>query len=156
METEIIKIHPGEGPVSEEDEEKLRAAGAILQRGGLVAFPTETVYGLGGDALNPSSSQKIYAAKGRPSDNPLIVHIYRFEDIYKITKEVPEEARKIADALWPGYGSNPYALASGGTEADQIQRRIYCGTKCQYFRQAQSHSGKIRRRRYDGSDRCHH
>ena len=57
METEIIKIHPGEGPVSEEDEEKLRAAGAILQRGGLVAFPTETVYGLGGDALNPSSSQ---------------------------------------------------------------------------------------------------
>lgn len=47
METEIIKIHPGEGPVSEEDEEKLRAAGAILQRGGLVAFPTETVYGLG-------------------------------------------------------------------------------------------------------------
>ena len=102
METEIIKIHSGEGPVSEEDEEKLRAAGAILQRGGLVAFPTETVYGLGGDALNPSSSQKIYAAKGRPSDNPLIVHIYRFEDIHKITKEVPEEARKIADAFWPG------------------------------------------------------
>ena len=102
METEIIKIRPGEGPVSEEDEEKLRAAGAILQQGGLVAFPTETVYGLGGDALNPSSSQKIYAAKGRPSDNPLIVHIYRFEDIYKITKEVPEEARKIADAFWPG------------------------------------------------------
>lgn len=89
METEIIKIRPGDGPVSEEDEEKLRAAGAILQQGGLVAFPTETVYGLGGDALNPSSSQKIYAAKGRPSDNPLIVHIYRFEDIYKITKEVP-------------------------------------------------------------------
>mgnify|MGYP000166126107 FL=1 len=99
METEIIKIRPGDGPVSEEDEEKLRAAGAILQQGGLVAFPTETVYGLGGDALNPSSSQKIYAAKGRPSDNPLIVHIYRFEDIYKITKEVPEEARKIADAF---------------------------------------------------------
>ena len=77
METEIIKIRPGDGPVSEEDEEKLRAAGAILQQGGLVAFPTETVYGLGGDALNPSSSQKIYAAKGRPSDNPLIVHIYK-------------------------------------------------------------------------------
>lgn len=177
METEIIKIRPGEGPVSEEDEEKLRAAGAILQQGGLVAFPTETVYGLGGDALNPSSSQKIYAAKGRPSDNPLIVHIYRFEDIYKITKEVPEEARKIADAFWPGpltmilpksdavpYETTggldtvaiPYALASGGTEADQIQRGIYCGAQCQYFRQAQSHSGKICRRRYDGADRCHH
>ena len=102
METEIIKIHPGEGPVSEEDDRKLRAAGEILTRGGLVAFPTETVYGLGGDALNPASSQKIYAAKGRPSDNPLIVHIYRFEDIEKITGEVPEAARKIADAFWPG------------------------------------------------------
>lgn len=102
MDTEIIKIHPGEGPVSEEDDRKLQAAGEILKRGGLVAFPTETVYGLGGDALNPTSSQKIYAAKGRPSDNPLIVHIYRFEDIEKITSKVPEEAKKIADAFWPG------------------------------------------------------
>lgn len=102
METEIIKIHPGEGSVSEEDDRKLRAAGEILKRGGLVAFPTETVYGLGGDALNPTSSEKIYAAKGRPSDNPLIVHIHRFEDMEKITREVPEEARKIADAFWPG------------------------------------------------------
>ena len=67
-----------------------------------MAFPTETVYGLGGDALNPTSSKRIYAAKGRPSDNPLIVHIYRFEDIYKITGDVPEEARRIADAFWPG------------------------------------------------------
>lgn len=102
MDTEIIKIHPGEGSVSEEDDRKLQAAGEILKRGGLVAFPTETVYGLGGDALNPTSSQKIYAAKGRPSDNPLIVHIYRFEDIEKITSKVPEEAKKIADAFWPG------------------------------------------------------
>ena len=84
------------------NEEAIRQAGQIIRDGGLVAFPTETVYGLGGDALNPDSSRKIYAAKGRPSDNPLIVHIYRFEDIYKITKEVPEEARKIADAFWPG------------------------------------------------------
>lgn len=101
METEIIKIRPGEGPVSEEDEEKLRAAGAILQQGGLVAFLPRPCTA-GGRCTEPSSSQKIYAAKGRPSDNPLIVHIYRFEDIYKITKEVPEEARKIADAFWPG------------------------------------------------------
>ena len=102
MNTEIIKIQPGDGPVSEEDDAKLKAAGEILRRGGLVAFPTETVYGLGGDALNPTSSKRIYAAKGRPSDNPLIVHIYRFEDIYKITGDVPEEARRIADAFWPG------------------------------------------------------
>ena len=102
MNTEIINIQPGDGPVSEEDDAKLKAAGEILRRGGLVAFPTETVYGLGGDALNPTSSKRIYAAKGRPSDNPLIVHIYRFEDIYKITGVEPEEARRIADAFWPG------------------------------------------------------
>ena len=59
----------------------IERAGQIIKNGGLVAFPTETVYGLGGDALNPASSKKIYAAKGRPSDNPLIVHVCRFEDI---------------------------------------------------------------------------
>ena len=57
------------------DMEAIRRGGDILKQGGLVAFPTETVYGLGGDALNPQASMKIYAAKGRPSDNPLIVHI---------------------------------------------------------------------------------
>lgn len=91
-----------------DDKECLREAGRILQDGGLVAFPTETVYGLGGDALNPSSSKKIYEAKGRPSDNPLIVHICRWEDIYKIVSDAPahkemlERAKKLADAFWPG------------------------------------------------------
>ena len=61
------------------DESLIKEAGEIIKKGGLVAFPTETVYGLGGDALNPESSKKIYAAKGRPSDNPLIVHIYRLD-----------------------------------------------------------------------------
>lgn len=77
-------------------------AGQILKDGGLVAFPTETVYGLGGDALNPESSKKIYAAKGRPSDNPLIVHVCRLEDIPPIVEDVPEEAEKLARAFWPG------------------------------------------------------
>ncbi|MCR5557529.1 MAG: threonylcarbamoyl-AMP synthase [Butyrivibrio sp.] len=80
----------------------LEKAGNIIKEGGLVAFPTETVYGLGGDALNPDSSKKIYAAKGRPSDNPLIVHVCRFEDVEKIVSEVPEAARKLAEAFWPG------------------------------------------------------
>jgi L-threonylcarbamoyladenylate synthase len=66
------------------DEEALKEAGHIIKAGGLVAFPTETVYGLGGDALNPASSEKIYAAKGRPSDNPLIVHICDIKAIEKI------------------------------------------------------------------------
>ncbi|MBE5883755.1 MAG: threonylcarbamoyl-AMP synthase [Lachnospiraceae bacterium] len=101
MDTEIIKIADS-GDLSEADDAKLRAAGEIVRQGGLVAFPTETVYGLGGDALNKESSHKIYAAKGRPSDNPLIVHICEFEDIYPIVREVPEDAKRIAQAFWPG------------------------------------------------------
>ena len=84
------------------DMEAIRRGGDILKQGGLVAFPTETVYGLGGDALNPQASMKIYAAKGRPSDNPLIVHISKFEDLVSIAREVPPQAKKLADAFWPG------------------------------------------------------
>lgn len=84
------------------NEEALREAGEILRRGGLVAFPTETVYGLGGNALDPEASRKIYAAKGRPSDNPLIVHIADIGALDRIAADVPEKARKMADAFWPG------------------------------------------------------
>ncbi len=84
------------------DPEQIRLAGTILRRGGLVAFPTETVYGLGGDAFNPESSRKIYAAKGRPSDNPLIVHICRLEDMKRVAVRIPEQAWKLAEAFWPG------------------------------------------------------
>lgn len=77
-------------------------AGEIIKTGGLVAFPTETVYGLGGDGLNKESSKKIYAAKGRPSDNPLIIHIAELSDLYKIAKNVPENALKLAQTFWPG------------------------------------------------------
>ena len=102
METKVIVCR------EEEDKDCLKEAGAILKGGGLVAFPTETVYGLGGDALNPASSKKIYEAKGRPSDNPLIVHIYRFEDIYKIVSDKEEHREMLANAetlakvFWPG------------------------------------------------------
>ena len=73
-----------------------------MKKGGLVAFPTETVYGLGGNALDPKASMKIYAAKGRPSDNPLIVHIADIKDLAKITTEIPEGARILAEKYWPG------------------------------------------------------
>lgn len=82
--------------------EKIQAAAAIIRQGGLVAFPTETVYGLGADALNAAASEKIYAAKGRPSDNPLIVHIAAFADMEKIAKKLPSQARLLSDAFWPG------------------------------------------------------
>ncbi len=80
----------------------MERAGEILKNGGLVAFPTETVYGLGANALDETASAKIYAAKGRPSDNPLIVHIARMEDLYTIAREVPEKAKLLAEKFWPG------------------------------------------------------
>lgn len=76
MNTELFKI-TDKNRHTKEAKDVIEKAGKLLRSGGLVAFPTETVYGLGGDALNPESSRKIYAAKGRPSDNPLIVHICR-------------------------------------------------------------------------------
>ena len=82
--------------------EYIREASEILKSGGLVAFPTETVYGLGGDATDKEASRKIYAAKGRPSDNPLIVHIADFSQLEQITENLPETARLLADAFWPG------------------------------------------------------
>lgn len=84
------------------DRKAIARGGEILKNGGLVAFPTETVYGLGGNALDPKASMKIYAAKGRPSDNPLIVHIADIRDLDKIVTEVPEKARVLAEKYWPG------------------------------------------------------
>lgn len=81
---------------------QLSYAGSILRAGGLVAFPTETVYGLGGDALNPNAAAHIYKAKGRPSDNPLIVHIADRAELSQITDKIPKSAHKLMDAFWPG------------------------------------------------------
>lgn len=84
------------------DEPGLKKAAEIIRAGGTVIFPTETVYGLGADALNPSAVNKIYAAKGRPGDNPLIVHIYSTKQLEDLVSEVPEDAQKLIDAFWPG------------------------------------------------------
>ena len=84
------------------DTEIMKKAGRIIKEGGLVAFPTETVYGLGGDAFNAESSMKIYSAKGRPSDNPLIVHIADIEYLKKVAVDIPKAAYGLAEAFWPG------------------------------------------------------
>uniref|UniRef100_UPI004055F868 L-threonylcarbamoyladenylate synthase n=1 Tax=Agathobacter sp. TaxID=2021311 RepID=UPI004055F868 len=97
MNTKIYKID-----LENTDTEQMKEAGELIQAGELVAFPTETVYGLGGDALHPEAAKKIYEAKGRPSDNPLIVHVAEFEDLVQIAKELPPQAKVLADAFWPG------------------------------------------------------
>lgn len=93
MKTELAKVTA----------ESLARAGEILRSGGLVGFPTETVYGLGGNALDGEAAKKIFAAKGRPGDNPLIVHVTDVADIAPlIDGEMPEAARQLAEAYWPG------------------------------------------------------
>lgn len=83
-------------------EEDLKEAGRILRGGGLVAFPTETVYGLGADAMNTEAVAKVYKAKGRPSDNPMIIHIAEREHLYKLSSKVTPVMETLADKFWPG------------------------------------------------------
>ncbi|MCS7120705.1 MAG: L-threonylcarbamoyladenylate synthase [Nitrososphaerota archaeon] len=98
----------------------IRIAADVIRKGGLVAFPTETVYGLGADALNPRAVEDIYRAKKRPLDNPIIVHIADVPDVYKVSKEVPEAAEKLIDIFWPG----PLTLI---LKASEIVPRITTG-----------------------------
>lgn len=84
------------------NKEIINEAGAILLNGGLVAFPTETVYGLGANALDEEAAKKTYAAKGRPSDNPLIVHIAELSALDKIVSDIPDTVGIIAEKYWPG------------------------------------------------------
>ena len=95
--TKIIQLsteHP--------DADKIQYAVEVLHAGGLVAFPTETVYGLGADALNAGAVQKVFEAKGRPSDNPLIVHIASLENVQQFTESVSEKGLQLARRFWPG------------------------------------------------------
>jgi len=82
--------------------DKIRMAADIIRSGGLVAFPTETVYGLGADALNPEAVARIFSAKKRPLDNPIIVHIASREEVYRIAEKVPKDAERLIDTFWPG------------------------------------------------------
>ncbi|KFX58495.1 threonylcarbamoyl-AMP synthase [Clostridium botulinum] len=96
MNTNIIKIDN-----TIDDEEKMKEAAQIIKDGGIVAFPTETVYGLGSDALNEDAVKKIFIAKGRPQDNPLIVHVAS-KNIQSLVEDIPDIAQRLIDKYWPG------------------------------------------------------
>lgn len=83
-------------------EASIREAAALIRAGELVGMPTETVYGLGADALNPNAVPRIFEAKGRPADNPLIVHVAGIDEVPPLTRGIPEAARKLMRAYWPG------------------------------------------------------
>lgn len=97
MKTKIVEIDE-----KKINNELVEEAAEIIQLGGLVAFPTETVYGLGANALDSDAVKKIFIAKGRPQDNPLIVHISKIEEIYPLVSEIPDIAKKLFENFWPG------------------------------------------------------
>lgn len=96
-ETRVFRINP-EAP----EPDLLREAAAVILRGGLVAFPTETVYGLGANALDPEAVRRIFAAKNRPADNPVIAHVASTASVAELAAEVPPAARALMDRFWPG------------------------------------------------------
>lgn len=115
-ETQIIKVDR-DNP----KEEKLSIAAEIIRSGGTVAFPTETVYGLGANALDEKAVEKIFIAKGRPQDNPLIVHISSLSQLYPLVKEIPHNAEKLMKKFWPG----PLTLLFN--KSDKIPSKITAG-----------------------------
>ncbi len=96
MDTRLIKL------CENDTIEKFEEAACLLKDGQVVGIPTETVYGLAGNAYSEAAVSRIFKAKGRPQDNPLIVHISEFSELYDLVSEVPENARKLAEAFWPG------------------------------------------------------
>lgn len=97
MKTIISKID-----INNIDKEELKKHAKLLKEGKTVIFPTETVYGLGANALDEDAVKKIYEAKGRPSDNPLIVHIYEKKEVYDLAKSISEKSEIVMDKFWPG------------------------------------------------------
>lgn len=98
---------------------EIKEAAALIKKGELVSFPTETVYGLGADAMNDQAVKNVYQAKGRPSDNPLIVHVGSKEEVYAYVKSVPEVAETLMEHFWPGPLTLIFA-AKEGVFADTV------------------------------------
>lgn len=97
IKTEILEVKD-----LNSDYESVKKGAEYLKKGEVVAIPTETVYGLAADAFNENAIKKVFQVKGRPQDNPLLVHIHKLEQVYDICKDIPQEAKKVFDAFWPG------------------------------------------------------
>ena len=111
-------VHKVSTPLTAQDREVIAQCARILERGGLVAFPTETVYGLGALAEDGDAVRRIFEAKGRPQDNPLIVHIAEFSEIERLVREVRPVVRRLAEVFWPGPLS--LVLPSSGVVAADV------------------------------------
>ena len=142
--------------------DELEYAAGVLREGGLVAFPTETVYGLGGNGLMKEASVKIYEAKGRPSDNPLILHISSRQELEPIVRGITPEAEALMEAFWPGPMTLIFQKApevpletTGGLETVAVRMPSHAGAR-ELIRQAESYQGRACKRRPGWQDRCDH
>ena len=150
METKLLSDHAAD----------LLEAAALLQQGKVVGIPTETVYGLAADARNPEAVRQIFAAKGRPADNPLIVHIAEMQALEQVAAVVPPLAVKLAERFWPGpltmilpkRSDIPDAVSSCGKSADPAVGCADRSTVRQHFRLSQSHHGTARDAGYARQD----
>lgn len=132
MKTQYISWDPEQGYQTDE----LRRAADLLRTGGLVAFPTETVYGLGGNGMQKQAAMKIYAAKGRPSDNPLILHISKRSELDAIVRDISPQAEELMEAFWPGpmtlvfkkSDMVPYET-TGGLETVAVRMPAHAGAR---------------------------
>lgn len=125
--TKIVKVDP-----DNIDFNIIKEASEIINNGGVVVFPTETVYGIGADALNEEAVDKIFKAKGRPQDNPLIVHISEYEQLYDLVSDIPENASLLADKFWPG------PLTMIFNKKDVLSNKITAGLKTAAIRLPQN------------------
>lgn len=123
IETQIIKVESAKPAY-----QTMHLASEILKLGGLVAFPTETVYGLGADAFNPNAVQEVFEAKGRPADNPLIVHISKLDQLEELTDNIHETGKLLTQAFWPGpltivVKSSPFVpkIVTGGLDTVAVR-----------------------------------
>lgn len=129
MKTEVINI-------TTEYDKALEKSAKLLKNGEVVGIPTETVYGLAANALNEAAVKKIYVAKGRPSDNPLIVHISRFEDLAPLVSEIPEKVKIMAEKFWPG----PLTMIM--KKSDRISNTVSGGLSTVAIRMPKSESAR--------------
>lgn len=129
MQTEVINI-------TTEYDKALKKSSELLKNGEVVGIPTETVYGLAANALNENAVKKIYIAKGRPSDNPLIVHISKFEDLSTLVEEIPEKVKIMAEKFWPG----PLTMIM--KKSDRISNTVSGGLNTVAIRMPKSESAR--------------
>jgi hypothetical protein len=168
MNTLMLKVDP-----DKPDAAKIRVAAEIIQRGGLVAFPTETVYGLGADGLNGDAVLRLFEAKKRPLDNPPILHVAEVKDVYPLVTEVSQKAEQLMKQFWPGpltlvfkHSANVPKESTGGFRhrrgthakapcrgsADSAKQTSHRGAQREPLRQTQPHHSATRIR---GPQRTH-